>query len=112
MIFSLKSPSGFPLVTYAFMNERAPFITIELSDKWYSLFIVRPSLDYFCKSHQIEVLNYHALVCEANKDRTLFVDHVPNPEAVEAYAESRGMEINALALELMHGRWLLEVLSR
>lgn len=37
-----------------------------------------------------------------------YVDHVPNPRVVAAWARSKGYDIDPLAYEMMIGRWEIE----
>jgi hypothetical protein len=60
--------------------------------KWYSLYLVHPNGDV----EEIEFPDG-------------YVDHVPDPMAVAAYAESHDYEVDSLAYEMMVGRWETEV---
>lgn len=99
----LVSPRGYMLVGHPPPAEGRPVITVEFAHKWYTLFVVHPS-------GAVTELGYDDLYnCPGNKDTTLYVDHVPNPRAVEVYAEAVGCVIDPLAHELLYGRWQLEV---
>jgi len=75
-------------------------ITVELYCKWYSLYLLHP--DGRCVVQPFPDEKY------APAGESAFVDHVPNPKAVENYAKVRGLEVGGLALELITGRWYLE----
>ncbi len=82
-----------------------PVLTVELTDKWYSLHLVR-------SNGSVEILSFGELEAPAaSLGCSPFCDHVPNPAAVRALAESQGWRLDSLAEELIVGRWELEVMS-
>lgn len=77
-----------------------PTITAECRSKWYRLIVVhtdgiQQTLD-FC-----ELEDY------APPGESAQGDHIVNPKAVAAYADSRGWDIDELAHEVITGRWEL-----
>lgn len=71
-----------------------------MSSKWYNLELWTPE-----GMHSIEfpdMGNYEKL-------GSPYVDHVPNPKHVVLWAESMGYELDEMSLEVMIGRWALEV---
>jgi len=81
-----------------------PLIVVELYMKWYTLFIINPdgSVEALCYPDFEEAPNLP-------KGISCYHDHVPNPVAVQAYADWKEMEICSEALELMIGRWVTDV---
>jgi len=78
-------------------------LTVELYTKWYTLYLVTwdglvtavPFPDGLWVPHS----------------ESAFCDHVPNPKAVQTYAEAHNYVLGEFALELIIGRWQLEVLN-
>ncbi len=85
------SDRGEPLA-YHGPPPKTPTVTVEVYEKWYGIFAVRPD-------GTVEKLD---LPFEA------WADHVPTPALVEAWADSHGYVVDWLSLEMMRGRWLLE----
>lgn len=73
-------------------NDR-PVVTVEAYTKWYGLYVVRPDA-------QVEEVPF-----PTHETLTPYIDHVPNPAVVEAWAEANGYEVDEMALEMMIGRW-------
>jgi hypothetical protein len=90
-----KSPRGMPLF-YACTD--APLITVEVYEKWYELFVIHPN-------RRVETLGYDKLEEYAGPDGSAYIDHVPNPRAVQRLANARGWHVHPLAFEMMVGRW-------
>ncbi len=88
------SDRGLPL-TYYGDPPRAPTVTVEVYEKWYALFAVRPD----------------GTVEKLTTPFEAWSDHVPVPALVEAWADAHGYVVDWLSLELMRGRWLLEALG-
>lgn len=84
--------------------DRWPIITCEFYSKWYSLYIWWPD-------GNLLKLEYHEIDEDIGAEHSIcaFVDHVPNPKAVELYAEKHGYVIDELAHDLITGRWHNEV---
>lgn len=83
--------------------EARPIITCELYSKWYELFI-------WWTDGQLLKLPFNKLEDVAfEMGVSAFVDHVPNPTVVEAYAERHDYGIDELAHDLIKGRWHNEV---
>jgi hypothetical protein len=77
-----------------------PVLTVELYTKWYVLHLVEWSglitkLDFPDERY-------------APPGESAYVDHVPNPKAMENYALEHGYDVGEFALELITGRWHLE----
>jgi hypothetical protein len=97
------SPRGHRLVL---CSEKVfgPTLTVELYEKWYTLFLVRPGPALVDEWAVEPVLFPGNEYC----DGAPYVDHVPNPEAVLNYAFSKMYLVDDLALELIVGRWVME----
>lgn len=81
-----------------------PVLTVEVYCKWYDLFIVHPS-------GRIEGVPFP----DEGKHGVSgppYVDHVPNPRHVVHWARREGVTVDDLSLEIMIGRWELEVGDR
>ncbi len=87
------SDRGEPLA-YHGDPTRAPTVTVEVYEKWYHLFAVRPD-------GTVEKL-------DLGMETEAWSDHVPVPALVEAWADAHGYVVDWLSLEMMRGRWLLE----
>ena len=85
----------------AALLSRGAVLTVELHIKWYSLFLV----EGVC----VSAVSYSQLEAFAPKGESPYVDHVPNPEAVQRLCAKRGWTLDYLALELLIGRWEWEV---
>ncbi len=88
------SKRGKPLL-YSFCD--AAILTVELYEKWYSLYVVGAS-------GLVDEVSFAELELYCG-DGSPYTDHCPNPNAVLRMAASRGWEVNELALELIVGRW-------
>ena len=75
-----------------------PVISVELDPTWYCLQIIHPD-------GQVEQVPFPTV----DGQTPSYVGHVPNPRAVEAWAEEQGYDIDILSYELMIGRWTIEV---
>lgn len=93
----LYSKRGFLLVDDP---GSTPTLTVELYCKWYKLFLVQS--DGWIEEIPFPDDKYEPL------GESPYLDHVPNPNAVQNYARVFGYEIGELALEMMIGRWALE----
>jgi len=78
-------------------------VTAEMYVKWYKLFLVSEGV--------VHPIDFHELEPYAPERESAFVDHVPNPTAIQEYCEQRGLHADPVFLEVAHGRWLLEVRS-
>lgn len=76
-------------------------LTVELTSKWYHLVLL-----WGGDCHLIGFDQFDAP--EFRKEESAYLDHAPNPMAVQRYAEAKGYHLDGLALELMIGRWELE----
>ncbi len=79
-------------------------ITAELYVKWYELYIVSDGCAH--------VLDFHDLEPYTPAGESTYVDHVPNPKAIQAFAEATGRPVDPTFLEVAYGRWFLEVTTR
>lgn len=100
MTAQYMSDRGLPLVLTD-PDPRFPTLTVELYVKWYSLFLV-------CQCEVIQI-SFEELEEFRTGGESPFVDHVPNPGAVRRMVEHRRYVLDALAEELIVGRWVLEV---
>jgi hypothetical protein len=96
--FPHVSARGLPLIV---TDSAERMLTAELYCKWYELYIVTTS--------EPVIVPFGDLEAHAPEGESAYIDHVPNPRAIEAYAEAEGVHIDSLFLEVAHGRWLLEV---
>lgn len=80
-----------------------PIVTVELWVKWYGIWIVFPGEKM--RALESPFPQWRGLIRKGSP----YVDHVPNPRCVEAFADLNGYTIDDLAAELMIGRWELEV---
>lgn len=95
-MFHLVSNRGHFLLLDALpIAAHPPVVTVEAYPKWYSLYVVRPG------PHVEEV------PFPESDTMTPYIDHVPNPQVVKAWADANGYEVDELALEMMIGRWQL-----
>lgn len=102
----MNSPRGLPLIRSTKdiiqrAHPQTPTLTVELYSKWYGLFLVYPN-------GEIQEMPFpYDETCP--KGEVPFVDHVPNPNAVIAYADANEYLIDNLALEMIVGRWEIEI---
>jgi hypothetical protein len=96
------SKRGHPLV-FCGIPQSIPVLTVENYLKWYGLELVM--LD-----GTVEEVGFGELQALADERGTpAYVDHVPDPTLVQALAERRGWELDAVSYEVMVGRWESEV---
>ncbi len=76
-----------------------PVLTAECYSKWYSLFLVY-------RIHDEVAIDEVPFPEDATGKLTPYIDHVPNPLVVDAWAKEKGYELDELAVEIMIGRWL------
>lgn len=84
-----------------------PTLTVENYCKWYELHLVRPD-------GRVEEVSFEQLDDLANKlglRGSAYVDHVPNPEVVQELADENEWDVDDVSMEVMVGRWQLEVQS-
>ena len=91
------SDRGIPLLHNTTMRRGADSVlTVENHSKWYSLFIV----------------NADGSVTKVPHDGTIsWTNHAPNPSDVLEYASMNSYEIDHLALEIITGRYLTDVVG-
>lgn len=84
-------------------------LSLELAEKWYSLYLVNPGADD--EPPKVEEIQggYECLEDHAPEGHGPYVDHVPNPMALGAFAEAHGYHLPGCVLEMVIGRWMLEV---
>lgn len=95
----ILSTRGYPLIFTSRVGPRS-VLTVEMSSKWYELFLIRPDLS-------IKVVQFHDL--PRIDGLSPYIDHVPRPFAVKAYAEGNDCWLDEMALECIIGRWETEV---
>jgi hypothetical protein len=96
----MLSKRGHPIVGSP-CSGQDPILTVELYCKWYGLQLLRPD-------GTVEEVAFPEEGW-APEGESAYCDHVPNPKAVARFAEHQGYLIDLLAMELMVGRWELEV---
>lgn len=97
---TIQSPRGHNLaLSITDEYNGAPILTVEIYCKWYSLFVVD-------SARSIREISFSELE-DFSLDEAPYIDHVPNPKAVQRFAEKRGYELDELALKLLLGRWVL-----
>lgn len=84
-------------------------LTVENYLKWYRLYLVLPS-------GNVEPVPFDLMEVMVRKDPTIntdesapYCDHVPNPIWVARYCELLNFRLHSRSLEVMVGRWTLEV---
>lgn len=96
---------GTPLALEPRPNGRdVPFVTVPMASKWYWLFVLHP--DGRLVKHDFGVLEGFE-----PKGQPYFVDHVPNPHAVDGWARSMGYYVDDVAMDMLVGRWEIEVVE-
>lgn len=83
-----------------FSHPKEPTLTVELFEKWYSLFLVHPN-------GQIEEVPFPDDPESCPADVSAYRDHAPNPEVVVNFARNHDYQVDNLSLELIVGRWEL-----
>jgi hypothetical protein len=101
-MIAIYSSRGIMLIV---TSDARPLVTVEYSSKWYNLFLI--DNDRVINEPGFDLLEKFALF-----HTPAYIDHVPNPTAVERFAESIGAEVDPMALEIMWGRWMLEGIDR
>jgi hypothetical protein len=95
----LVSERGHPLLLQRLPRSgERPVVTVECYEKWYHLYLVY-------KIH--DELAVEATPFPEHDTLTPYIDHVPNPAVVKAWAESKGYYLDELAYQMMIGRWEL-----
>jgi hypothetical protein len=80
-----------------------PVLTMENYVKWYYLHLIRPD-------GTVEELSFEPLSdTSAHMSESPYCDHVPNPVVVQRLAHERNWHLDPNALEMIIGRWELEV---
>lgn len=102
------SSRGLPLVCVDDIVE-VPTLTVENYCKWYDMQIIHPD-------GRVEAVSFgdlDELAGNVGYDvlGSGYVDHVPNPQVVRALAEARGWAVDEQAMEMIAGRWQLEVVG-
>lgn len=94
----LKSPRDLPLVLSQ-PDPMGPLLTVENYCKWYDIYIVFPD-------GRIEKVPYDLFWLGPG---TGWNDHVPNPKACQAVAKELNAEWDGCSLEMIVGRYMLQV---
>lgn len=93
-----KSPRGFIL---SWIGEvKSPILTVEIYMKWYSLFLINPD-------NIIEEISFPYYDDLPNNEPN-YMDHVPNPVAVEKLCKEKNWELDDVTKELLVGRWEID----
>lgn len=96
----LTTPEGVALVSRPLYTLTRPMITCEMLEKRYCLWIVKPN-------NSVVPLEYQALNGFEPEHQSTYVDHDPNPVAVQNFAEYRAYEIEPMAFSLLVGDWCM-----
>ena len=101
------SNRGLPLVYYGPFPQQ-PLITVENYMKWYSIYLVTP--EGTVKVVEFMTVEDDLLDVSFSTKRSISIvgDHCINPDAVEAWAQKKGYEVDGNSLEMMIGRWETE----
>lgn len=68
-----------------------PLVVVELSEKWYKLFVIMPNGD-------VKILM---------PDNTVgFLDDVYNPNELQEYCDKHNLYLDVLSYEIILGRWI------
>lgn len=97
------SDRGLPLVLCqapVFM----PTLTVENYCKWYRLYLVHPD-------GRVAPVDFPEWAEGVDDGQAAYVDHVPNPNAVVAWANRSGYAVDSQSHEMMVGRWEMEVMD-
>lgn len=101
----LKSPRDILLAITAPVT--APTLTVELTSKWYDVFVAHPDGTISTLDFYDDVPPY------VEKDRlSSVVDHTFNPLYIKRIAAHYGYRIDPVAYDLIVGRWTEEALSQ
>jgi hypothetical protein len=119
MVGAVKSLRGYEVVLTSLLFEAwsVPVVTVELSSKWYGILVVwgdradraKRGLPVFhgeADAVHIKEVPFPSLQVGS---QVSYVDHVPNPLTVRAWAEEQGYHVDEVAFEIMVGRWETEV---
>ena len=101
------TPRGIEILVWSSGSLAAPpspTLTVTATQKWYCFH--RVDTDGTIREVPFSELEGFS------KEYAPYADHVPYPPAVEWLVESKGWQVDPLALELMHGRWQLEVMRQ
>lgn len=113
-----RDPSAFDYVANLHVTDRGsllvlepretpcdvPLVCVELKGKWRTLFLLFPD-------GHVEERDFGYIEPYAAKNVAYFVDHVPNPDAVEAWAMAMGYYVDDCSMDMMVGRWQIELAS-
>jgi hypothetical protein len=77
-----------------------PVLTVELEEKWYSLFLVKSD----CTVEEIPFPDCMDYATHGSP----YVDHAPSPFHVAQWAKDKDIHLDDVSLELIIGRWELE----
>ena len=92
------SDRNIPLVYNGFLPRERAIITVENYLKWYKLYLLHPNGD-------VEAVDFPVMDGIAGSP---YIDHVPNPDHVAAWANLEGYTISDQSYEMMIGRWVYE----
>lgn|GEM_PF-5923685 len=99
-----KSPRGKELYFDGLDKGLALRVTVERYQKWYGLIVVEP-----LKPRMTQEVPFPEWIESSHLLPPAWVDHVPNPFAVLAWARANGFYVDLCALGAMQERWMEEV---
>lgn len=82
-----------------------PLLTVELTQKWYTLWLLTDD----CRREEVDFGWLDECANNLDTQPSPYVNHVPNPAVVEALAAREGWTVDPIALDLLYGRWAIEV---
>lgn len=114
----IYSPRGH-LLAVSVLPIAMSVLTVELYSKWYSLFLVELTAELSLVPSPFKVSEVAFPEWGPGYDypdlrewTSGYVDHCPSPVAVMQLAKQKGWAIDELAMELIVGRWEMEVSHR
>jgi hypothetical protein len=102
----LHSTAGYGPLLWVNEPIDVPLLTVAISEKWYELYLLLPN-------GRVEGLHFgHLDDLKYRREESAYVDHVPNPRAVERFARAKGYHIDPNALDMIRGRWRAEIVEQ
>src|SRR6267142_847084 len=96
----LRSERGILLAWSTIDDFTQNVVTVELSLKWYGIQIVYAAKNRSAGSRDVPVVEWPFPGWAELTREYAYVDHVPNPRCIEAFARHNGYQIDELAREL------------
>jgi len=78
-------------LTYIGQPIEIPLVVVELTKKWYKLFVIMPD-------GTVSIMK--------PDDEVRFLNNVYNPEELQKYCDKHNMYLDILSYELILGRWI------